>query len=230
MIFGSPGSHAGVGEHIGHYGAHLTQMIQMGDDKRKGFMSGVKLRTWMQTAMALMLCGSYKEATSPCCEHDIIGGDGTCIGIPVSNIVDLRPIWDPPAGIVSRHGQQTMQRMDRCPLRCSDVGDNRKRLKQFRSLLKTVTSRKGLGTEKDLLTKLPQFNDLVSSVYLEEIARWLRLPRDCEESMYLKPLIAMLGSSDSITGAIPAVFFQELRKILIEAKQSKGKRKKENKQ
>ena len=31
----------------------------------------------------------------PCCELDIVGGDGTAIGIPISNLKGMTPVWQP---------------------------------------------------------------------------------------------------------------------------------------
>lgn len=207
-IFGEVGSHSGVRMHMGHYAAHITAMIRLGDPSLVGFFSGKHARDFLQTGIALWSQSAPIDIHGPCCDLNIIGGDGTAIGIPVKNVSHLTDVWCPKT---TRESLLSWGRNDRCVIR--SLGKGKKETKNgsdARKFIKSITSSNANLVE--LRDELTNFSDVIPSGIYLELQRWLCLnPKEAEWEP-LRQLFSCIGSNDSITGLIT----QEMIPILFQ--------------
>jgi hypothetical protein len=132
---------------------------------------------------------------------DIIGGDGTAIGIPVKQLQQLRPIWDPPGGVrdpIIRWG-----RKDRCAFDMAVAvafsGAETKALNAAREWVKQLTTTMSLYSDG---MKLSNHEHLIPPIILKELKRLLLLPLDSQEREPLRKLLRATCCSDSVTGIV----------------------------
>lgn len=118
--------------HMGHYFRHLRHSVPGLVLGSPGF-SAIKWQKFVQSGTAMWLASHTDR--SQCCDHDMVGGDGTSIGITVPACSDMNPVWVPPHGV--RKPFINWGRMNRCCLQFSDTltpstaADFRRRLRTF---------------------------------------------------------------------------------------------------
>jgi hypothetical protein len=198
-IFGQVGSHSGIRMHMGHYSSHITSMIQFGNPDRQGFFSKKNARCFLQTGIALWLQSIPREATEKCCDHDVVGGDGTAIGIPVKQTQKLRQVWEPPNG--TRPPVTTWGRLDRCFIRpARESKKSNKLVTEARAFVHKMTSiGANIPQQRD---QLQYIRDSISSTLYAEIERWVCLSITSAEWEPLRLILNCIASVDSVTGVI----------------------------
>jgi hypothetical protein len=83
-ILGKPGEYSGVAMHAGHYKGHMNSFIDMiHGDKVQPFFNDKYWREFIVTGAALWMQSLPKECHEPCCGLDMLGCDGTALGISV---------------------------------------------------------------------------------------------------------------------------------------------------
>jgi hypothetical protein len=184
---------------MGHYSAHITAMIQLGDPNRQGFFSKRNAREFLQTGIALWLQSIPPASTGKCCDHEVIGGDGTAIGIPVKQTEHLKDVWAPPDG--TRPPITTWGRLDRCVIRSKS--SSKKDLKlaaEARNFVHQLTS---VGANVQQQRDNLQFvRDTLPNSFYDELERWVCLGTTTNECEPLRSIFHCASSVDSVTGII----------------------------
>ena len=90
-LFGSKAKYGGVPMHMGHMYGHLV-LSAFGSPHPKGWTQKFFQR-FVQSGVALWMASQPRVV--PCCDVPIVGGDGTSIGIPLRNLLNLKPVWMP---------------------------------------------------------------------------------------------------------------------------------------
>ena len=97
-VLGVPTKFSGVSMHMGHFNGHMRE-FSFAEKQNDGFAPD-DWRKFLQSGVALWLRNLSVSTALPCCDLKFVGGDGTSIGIPLSNVAGLRPVWEPPSGVV----------------------------------------------------------------------------------------------------------------------------------
>jgi len=97
-VLGVPGKFSGASMHMGHFNGHMRE-FSFSESQYAGFAPD-DWRKFVQSGVALWLRNLAVSSVFPCCDLKFVGGDGTSIGIPLSNVSGLRPVWEPPSGVI----------------------------------------------------------------------------------------------------------------------------------
>ena len=98
-LFGIPGKTSGISMNINHFGTTINEQIKCRYPGVVGWFTNNHNRVFIQSGVACWAMSFAKDSQKPCCDHKIIGGDGTTIGIPKKNLSQTIPVWVPPEGI-----------------------------------------------------------------------------------------------------------------------------------
>ena len=169
---GEQGLMAGVGMHMGHFFKHTRVAVPglngWSAPEKVGF-APKKWQRFIQSALCNWLASIPNKAT-PCCLHDMIGGDGTGIGITLPNC-NMQHIWLPPGGDrLAVDG--TSRRMDRCCLTFDTATVSKAESKDLRKMLSAFFE-PGLSNKdfSDLASKVQSSKDLIPPGLREEMLR-----------------------------------------------------------
>ena len=82
---------------IRHWQDNVSGRYQQdGNATRQPFFSSpLKCRIYIQTGIASWSCSVPVSASNPCCDLDVIGGDGTHIGVSAKQVMKMPSIWIP---------------------------------------------------------------------------------------------------------------------------------------
>ena len=84
----------GVQMHMGHYHGMMNVAIQFGaKGERAGFFTNANCRKFLQSGIACWVNSFPRSTFDPCCNLSILGGDGTHIGVPLKNSIDIVDVW-----------------------------------------------------------------------------------------------------------------------------------------
>ena len=95
-IVGQAGKFSGAPMHMGHFHGQMDRKIYARypeGTRVRGFFHNAQCREFLTTGVCLWMLSMPDCLYKPCCSHDVVGGDGTHIGIPVANALHLQDIW-----------------------------------------------------------------------------------------------------------------------------------------
>ncbi len=116
-ILGISGRFSGVPMHMGHHFGHLRAVLG------NSGLNHLNHQRFLQSGVANWMASQSRVV--PCCDLDIVGGDGTAIGIPISNLKGMTPVWQPAecVGLQVPDDQEFENgRMGRIPISFNSVG------------------------------------------------------------------------------------------------------------
>ena len=198
-ILGVPGKHSGVGMHIGHYASHYRLTTGC-------TITNHQMRRLLHTGIAMWLKGVSPKALRPCCDVQLVGGDGTFIGLPTQNIPkSVHPVWRPrflrtaTTDWNRRSRQPLAQAFTNCKVEPKDADDFLEKWRQ--GLLKGSTDL----SKRLLAAVIKQPGDLsrVCPELYAEYYRWLLMPSRSREHTPLKMILSCLFEDESLTGVFP---------------------------
>ena len=196
--------------HFGHFCKHIDHAIMtLGDPPRQGFMTGLISRVWMQSGIACVLMDI--ENTTPCCSQQILGADGSGIGIPLTKVMHVSPAWAPTTQAPTpTHGG----RMVRCAIPSND--HNATTMKEARAALKDTCALD--SAERDTRSTLLDFEEYLPSPVFKEALRWTLLTshREADERAALRHLLRAVASETCITNIVPQCTHVLITEILEE--------------
>jgi hypothetical protein len=189
--------------HIGHYSEHIrsTSDIVCG---RRAFnqliQSGVA--NWMRS----ITCNT----TRPCCDLDYLGGDGTLIGIPTSNIdKSVKPVWDPGLEGI-RKSSISWNRVERHTF--PDLVDNPDIANSVLEVMKSGTESNCSDVQRFVLANQlinVSGSETLNSV-IAEFIRWTKLSITSPQFVALRTIFRCIQSRDSVTGAFPMPMCEQI--------------------
>lgn len=222
-IFGSSTGHSGIRMNIKHWQDNMTSNYQDVSKSRMPFFeSASKGRAFVQTGVSSWSCSIPREASSPCCNLAVVGGDGTHIGVSAKQVMKMSSIWEP---IVPREGYLKWGRSSRRPASfvvsgeqaCLDadaacVGSNiSKACKLAVSLLRN-------GHDKGSPSMTSENEECLKVLPREifaELVRWCAgLTVASSQWRPLQQLLLSAVSSESVSGAFPVICISAMRDLL----------------
>jgi len=125
--------------HMGHHFGHLRAVLG------NSGLNHLNHQRFLQSGVANWMASQSRVV--PCCDLDIVGGDGTAIGIPISNLKGMTPVWQPAecVGLQVPDDQEFENgRMGRIPISFNGVGKAEAQVarRKLRDLLTTGISQK----------------------------------------------------------------------------------------
>ena len=218
-ILGRDGHFSGVPMHMGHFHGHMNRKIAAlypQATHARGFFYNAQCREFLTTGVCLWLQSMPSELSRPCCDHDVIGGDGTHIGIPVANALHLQDIWrtenqvQPSMGwgagrryIVRLDSIDAPHKEDGSPMCKADIKQARQFMSEVLDTIHPGDLHLGLEDIRNGLSKC------IAPAYVEETMSWIGLPVGCRERVPLRAFLKGICSKASAThmlfdGAIAA--------------------------
>jgi hypothetical protein len=212
-VFGEESSFSGVPMFMGHYCSHMNSTIKTLNPRVKGFFSQNNWRVFIQGAVARWMASFPKESSGPCCALDVLGGDGTGIGITVKTVQHVAPIWDPPSG--SRNSHVKWGRNDRCAydFAAASLKVDSKAIKEARTWLKKCCT-VPVDKAPDLLKDIDRHCAAIPQVIYCEFHRWSGMLNSDSEFLLLRFLFRCLTCQDSVTGLIHPSEIASWRRLL----------------
>lgn len=230
-IFGHGTGHSGVRMNILHWQENITARYQDEHSTRAPFFrSPQKCRDFIQSGVACWTCSIPAEATNACCDLDVVGGDGTHIGVSSKQVMRMSSIWMPE---IPRNGLLEWKRSSRRPasfyLKHSETGESTAVLDPAAAEIGSVVSKACIHVVQ-ILRDRPKNSDLdeATSNLLKtlpepiqiEFIRWYGgLPVDSSQFRPLQQILLSAVSSESVSGAYPAESVGHIRRLLATSKQ-----------
>jgi hypothetical protein len=179
----------------------MDASIKVANPNVKGFFDQKRWRKFIQGSVARWMMSFPKESNGPCCSLDVLGGDGTGIGITVKNVSHVQPVWNPPSG--TRDSRVLWGRKDRCVYDLAPVGKGigAQAFKDARTWLKKACS-VTVNQAPDVLKDITVHRSAIPSVICAELDRWCGMLSSDTEFMLLRFLLRCLTCEDSVTGLI----------------------------
>jgi hypothetical protein len=193
-VFG-PQQSGGVPMHMGHYAKHVNSRLKALHPNRMGFFSNNQWIEYLTTSICLLMMSMPSETHSACCDLDIIGGDGTGIGITSKRAMEIKPIWDPP---VPCSQQVQWNRHDRALSRQDSRHLSSKQTSELLEWLRKLTE-----PDADVPTvrkDINKFMKLLHEDVAEEVSRFVFMEVTEPEFELLRKLIRSYASDESVTG------------------------------
>lgn len=229
-IFGHGTGHSGVRMNILHWQENITARYQDESMIRAPFFgSPLKCRIFVQTGIACWTCSIPEEATNACCGLDVIGGDGTHIGVSSKQAMRMSSVWKPE---IPRDGILNWRRASRRPasftLKYSDLGNVTAVLDAAAAEVGSVIS-KACSHLVQILRNRPKVAELdeATSESIKslpepiqiEFFRWYAgLPVDSSQFKPLQQILLSAISSESVSGAYPAESIPYIQQMLALSK------------
>ncbi len=193
-VFG-PQQSGGVPMHMGHYAKHVNSRLKGLYPNRAGFFSNNQWIEFLTTAMCLVMMSMPAETHSACCELDMLGGDGTGIGITSKRAMEIKPIWDPPEPCTPRvewnRRERSISRMDYKHLSPKQSNDVKQWLRKVTEPDADIPS-----VRKDIHKNMKLLDENVG----EEVSRFVFMEDTEPEFEHLRKLIRSYASDESVTG------------------------------
>ncbi len=212
-LVGKSGEFSGVGMHIGHFRAHVNQKIQACNPGVQGFFSARKWRVFIQSGVAARLIGSPSISREPCCSLKNIGGDGTPIGIPITNLNSVPPVWKPCCE--EKESVKKWGRLDRCAIGNIDCKGDAHAKKSARSFLRDVTSCS--TSMADINETREEFDDVSGSMPKELAAvleTWLAMGDADPRWDSMRKLLRACSCQDSLCGIVTIQLIPQLQNVI----------------
>ena len=205
-VLGVPAKFSGVPMHMGHFNAHMRE-FSFSESQYAGFAQD-DWRKFLQSGVALWLQNLSANSALPCCDLKFVGGDGTSIGIPLSNVAGLRSVWEPPSGVVDDM-PEISERMIPIIMNHSDHDGNY--MRKLRNNLRLALS-STLNSESFKLCSETYFSttkDCVPRWFHDCFVEFTQLEGAFRDS--LRKLLRNCISEVSVTTLIPLVLLDPLR-------------------
>ena len=198
-ILGDKGRVSGVPMHLGHFSEAFRQ--QSGS-----VVTNNVLRTLIQSGVACWLKSMPTNVIGPCCDLMYIGGDGTFIGIPTTNVTNVSPVWEPYAGI--RAPTVSWSRVDRMATKTTSPT-------AWNGIVQFIAVATDLSTLESTRTMMIKTSSTLElpPVLLLELRRWLALSFVAPEWKPLRLVFRCLFSQASLTTA----FTKGISNFIIES-------------
>ena len=192
-------------------------MIRMGGGSSsvQGFFNKDYWIEYITKGVALWSRSLPKESHSPCCELDHIGGDGTGIGISLSNVMHLQPIWFPDE--MKTNPDVEWGRLDRCciPSPKSLPKDRREGIAAAKVFCKDLLS---CSPDERLQRRhnLGEHQDFIPHEIFCELGRWIGgdLEEFSEEWLALQRLLYCAFTDECVLGMVTSTISNSLEDIL----------------
>ena len=229
-IFGHGTGHSGVRMNILHWQENMTARYQDESMTRVPFFgSPMKCRNFVQTGIACWTCSIPEEATNACCSLDVVGGDGTHIGVSSKQTMRMSSVWKPE---IPRDGILNWRRASRRPasftLKHSDLGAVIAVLDPAAVEVGSVVSKACTHLVHILRDrpKIAELDDTTSECIKSipepiqiEFIRWFAgLPIDSSQFKPLQQILLSAVSSESVSGAYPAESIPHIQQMLTLSK------------
>lgn len=151
-ITGEKEAFSGVGMFVGHYRSAMEAKIQSRNPGVAGFFSENNWRVFIHSALALRMASLPERTRGPCCDMELLGGDGTGIGVPLASAQHITPAWAPLADDQSQT-QSPLKCLDRCAIGYNNSSSTASEIAGARKFMKELTSRSisvaEIGTLRD---------------------------------------------------------------------------------
>ena len=210
-ILGVPGKFSGVPMHVGHSFGHLhtTSGSKLG-------WNHLNYQRFLQSGVANWMASHTRVV--PCCELDIVGGDGTAIGIPISNLKGMSPVWQPKEDTdlqVPHDNEFENKRMGRIPVAFEGVAkiDAQNARRKIRDLLTEGISQKLSDQYWDEYHE--QYRHWLPTEFNEALLFWAGLATNTPLKRHLRSLLRDCISECSATTLVPKQLIDPL-KLLCE--------------
>jgi hypothetical protein len=211
-IFAEGTGYSGTRLNIRRWQDNTSNRYQLGDRSRKPFFSSpAKCRMYIVTGVARWTLAIPGNASRSCCNMDILGGDGTHIGVSSRQGLHLTSIWEPtrprdsyikrgrlhrrPASFRYRQGEHDVVVLDENAVKPGS--DLSKSCREAVAVLR--------GNSSPNPEDLEQTSVILPDVIRCELIRWYAgLTVTSSQWKPLQQLLLFSLSSESITGAICA--------------------------
>jgi hypothetical protein len=190
-----PNQSGGVAMHMGHYPKHVDSQLHALYPNRVGFFSNNLWIEFLMTSASRWMMSLPPETHSACCELDMLGGDGTGIGITAKRALELKPIWEPevliPSPVAWGRKDRSVSRLDWNHLSSKQATDLAKWLGKL-----TEPDGDLPGVRKDFR----KCSKHLHAEVVEEITRLAFMEDTDPEFNHLRKLIRSYASDESATG------------------------------
>jgi hypothetical protein len=206
--------------HLGHFRSHVQSRIQHCNPGAAGFFSSKSWREFIQSGAAARLLALPTSVREPCCDLKLIGGDGTCIGVPIANASTVQPVWSPPAS--TREPAVSWGRLERCVIDSSGDTTAAER-KDARAFVRSVTVPSiSKDQVRELRDSLETYSTSLPADVLKMLEIWFTLESSDTRWSPLRRIIQACAHEDSVLGIIPVPLIahvQQIIEILMNGKQ-----------
>jgi hypothetical protein len=212
-ILGKSGEYSGVPMHTGHYKGHTNSFIKMmNGDKVRPFFNDKYWREFIVTGAALWMQSLPQACHEPCCDLDLLGCDGTSLGIRLSEATSCVPVWQPE---VQKAPTLRWGRFDRCviPSPYSLSTSQRRGIAEAKSFCKHILACSTSDRSVDR-KRLEEFLDHIPKPIYEELIRWSDIEPHTVEWLALQRLLRAAVSDESVTGVISSKIVSPMRQLL----------------
>lgn len=181
--------------HMGHYCKHVNRQMRGLRPNRAQFFANNKWIEFLMTSLSLWMQSLPPETHAACCELDILGGDGTGIGITAKKAMELTPIWEP---TVLTQPRLTWGRRDRA---ISRIDCGRLTSKQASELIQWLEKLTQPDADVASIRKqMTKMSKLLHEDVVDEVTRWVFMEDTHPEYNFVRKLIRSYSSDESVTG------------------------------
>ena len=206
--------------HMGHAFGHLHSVSA----HFPSTVSRQNQQRFLQSGTAMWIANQKREV--PCCDLKWIGCDGTGIGIPLSKLTDMTPVWEP--GQLAQHAESDIdefenKRMGRVVIQFENCSksDARTARRSIRDMLCSTTSQKQLS---ELQHKYKDsYHSWVPKQFHEAFQLWGGLSK-CHFKKYLRSLLHDIISEVSASFQVPCALVDPLGKMCTQLVQPTANR------
>lgn len=200
-ILGRPGAFSGIPLHLGHFRAHIEERIRRANPVVRGFFQPKKWILFIQSAIATRLKALPSFVREPCCELNVIGGDGTSIGVTIAKIDNVQPVWQPPMGL--RPCVKDWGCMDRCAIGNHLSTSNAKEREAARTFLRNSTDPSNNPNKlANLREMLDCFEESLPKPLFNVLESWFSDDPNSNQWDPVRKLLRMCSYKDSLCGSI----------------------------
>ncbi len=185
-ILGRTGEFSGVAMHMGNFIGTFKGLSGC-------IASDALFRKLLQSGCCARL-RSYDYVLGPCCNLELIGGDGTAIGIPIPNIPKTaKPVWQP---TVVEEAQNVWRRNNRSGIILPQA---------IREKITHTLSKTGSDIERRLSiqTLLSDTEFKSDPTFRDEMGRWATLASSSTQFQLLRMIFMCCMSGESIRSLFP---------------------------
>jgi hypothetical protein len=198
--------------HLGHFRSHVETRIQQCNPGAAGFFNARSWREFIQSGAAARLLALPSSVREPCCDLKLIGGDGTCIGVPIANASNVQPVWKPPAG--TRDPRVDWGRLERCVIDSSGESSATER-KDARSFVRSVTVPSiSKDQVRDLRDNLDSLKEVLPKEIVDMLEVWFSMESNDTRWTPLRRIIHACGHEDSVLGILSVAMIPHVEKII----------------
>ena len=219
-ILGVAGAFSGVQMHMGHAFGHLHSVSA----HFPSTVSRQNQQRFLQSGTAMWMANQKREV--PCCDLKWIGGDGTGIGIPLSKLTNMIPVWEP--GQLAQHAESDIdefenKRMGRIVVQFENCSksDARTARRSIRDMLCSTTSQKQLSELQHKYNE--SYHSWVPKQFHEAFQLWGGLSK-CHFKKYLRSLLHDIISEVSASFQVPCALIGPLGKMCTQLAQPNANR------